>query len=639
MNLNKIQTKLLQLTIFLTPLFFLPLFPEPFNLPKKLLFGLLVMVNFTLFLVERIQKKKFPLVISPFLPILLLLTILSFVSAAITTGSLAEALIGRPTDYLLLVFFFILLTNLKNKKGQFKALILSTVIVALTQVIAFILFQTKINQSLPFNLPEGWTPVGNLFNHLLLTITILVLLITQQLKSTKYYILNTIYYILLSLSTASLFYLIISNFSNFVFLPLSAGWRIAIEAISRSPLIGVGPGNYFNFFTRVRPVDLNLSNQLWLSRFSSSSNEFIHVLTTLGMPGFFLFTWIFYRFFKLIKKSPLSSAAYCIFPILIYLLIQPASFFALFLLIFFLAALRSKADKTIYPSFAADATELLPSLATFLFAPILILFFWHGAKITLAEISLQQSFIAYQANDGSGTYANQIKALRYAPYLDNYLRAYAQTNLQLALTLSQEEDLTQEQVQTITTFIQQAIDAGKASTQLDSQDVRNWEVLASIYNNLIGSIDEADQWTIATLQQAIQLDPTNPQLQFDLATIFYTLEEYQAAAEGYRGAASLKPDWANARYNLALALEQLDEPVAAYEQLLVAQQLLPNDPNIKTKLDELVKILEEKIEKAELEQESQPSEVTEITTPEESQPSPFPTEIPLDVEGEITPTP
>jgi tetratricopeptide (TPR) repeat protein len=77
-----------------------------------------------------------------------------------------------------------------------------------------------------------------------------------------------------------------------------------------------------------------------------------------------------------------------------------------------------------------------------------------------------------------------------------------------------------------------------------------------------------------TQNQAIALDPVNPRLRLDLGGIYYALGNYQAAAQVFSQAVNLKPDYANAHYNLAQSLKQLKVDDQALAQLQLTASLV-----------------------------------------------------------------
>ena len=72
-------------------------------------------------------------------------------------------------------------------------------------------------------------------------------------------------------------------------------------------------------------------------------------------------------------------------------------------------------------------------------------------------------------------------------------------------------------------------------------------------------------------QHGILLDPVNPQLRLALGGVYFSLKQFPNAATFFSQAVTLKPDWANARYNLAWALFQnrdFDQAISVMKNVL-----------------------------------------------------------------------
>ncbi len=87
----------------------------------------------------------------------------------------------------------------------------------------------------------------------------------------------------------------------------------------------------------------------------------------------------------------------------------------------------------------------------------------------------------------------------------------------------------------------------------------------------MGVADGADSWTVDSYARAISLDPVNPNLRILLGGIYFGLKNYDLAANSFAQAVNLKPDSANAHYNLAqtlIALNRKADAVAQYDIVL-----------------------------------------------------------------------
>jgi len=211
--------------------------------------------------------------------------------------------------------------------------------------------------------------------------------------------------------------------------------------------------------------------------------------------------------------------------------------------------------------------NFLPGLITagLTFAVLIFL-----GKMLLADYYFTQSIKAAAANDGAKTYNLQIQAINLNPDNDAYHLSYSQTNLALADALAGQQNLTDQQKNTVIQLVQQAIREGRAAVTLNPNRAGNWENLSLIYRSLINFAQGADQWTITSLNQAIALDPANPRLRLDLGSLYFAAKDYNNAGQMFSQAVNLKPDYANAHYNLAQALKNLGSKDQAMNELQTA---------------------------------------------------------------------
>ncbi len=93
----------------------------------------------------------------------------------------------------------------------------------------------------------------------------------------------------------------------------------------------------------------------------------------------------------------------------------------------------------------------------------------------------------------------------------------------------------------------------------------NWELLADTYRAIIPLAEGSDQFAIQSYNQAIALDPINPNLRIKLGGVFFALGDYDSAIEAFRTAVLAKPDLANSHFNLAVAYREVGEIDKAVE--------------------------------------------------------------------------
>lgn len=349
-----------------------------------------------------------------------------------------------------------------------------------------------------------------------------------------------------------------------ILLPFSTGWGIAVENFKavQTLLLGVGPESFLMTFHRFRPVDYNMST-LWSTRFSTSSSEALQTLTTTGLLG--ILAWLFFFGALLVAVKTLwnherSLGVFAALAALFFFLV-PMS--ALGYAVLTLLALAVTAELRHHqPHRLRDIIVLLSAirivprgeistlksqtpftLATLmLLVAIVALTTFTAGKHYLSQAAYTLSLHAAQRNKVTETYQLQQLAVRLNPSSTALHRAYAATNLAIARSLSENDDLGEEERKLFAQLLQQAIREGRTAAQLLPQETENWETLASIYSNLL-NVEGAKDWATAALIQAIQTDPVSPQLRANLGSVYLTLNQPDEALRLFEQAIQLKPDW------------------------------------------------------------------------------------------------
>jgi tetratricopeptide (TPR) repeat protein len=125
----------------------------------------------------------------------------------------------------------------------------------------------------------------------------------------------------------------------------------------------------------------------------------------------------------------------------------------------------------------------------------------------------------------------------------------------------------------------------------------------------------------------------NPELRLNLGGVYFAAGDYLSAANQFRQATTLKPDYANARYNFALSLVALGELQQAKTELEVTKLLLPEGSEDRKIVENEIQNLASKIQPAQTEQKPT---VEELTGLEEGQQQPPLTDV-TEIQPELTP--
>lgn len=592
-------------TIFLFPLLFLPITPNFFDTNKLLLLIVATALLLILWSVQVIATRSIRLELLPFSLPLTAFGLMHFISSFISNPQTpAEALMGRGSFFLALGLFVTaagsLIDNRRFIKHAINTLIGSGTVLAVISVFQSFGFGVTnlLNRFVGTTLPDtlAFTPAGSPVA--LVTFLIPVTLLALFLAFTKTEVSEKISLFVLSaiMSTAvivSLMYSLPGKDTSPVFLPLNVGYAIAIETLKtpKTALLGVGTNSFVNAYNQLRPASMNLTD-FWNIRFSASTNEILQILTTVGLIGLALFGWLISTMIKAAKTDLRSTQAkalkFVAFGLLFFLFLLPGTFLIYFalaitLLLWGIQVKLGNGTKTIelHLDEMNDRPQTVKLVTIYASATILLCLvagsIYFSGRAYAGELTFKRSLDAAAKNDGLNTYNLQRQAVLQNPLLPRYRRAYSATNLAIANALAGNKDITDQDKQNVAQLIQQSIREAKVAVTLEPQNVTNWENLTLIYRSLISAASGADQWTIAALSQAILTDSVNPSLRVDLGGVYYSLGKYDQAIRLFQQAAELKPNYANAFYNLSHAYLMKKEVVSAYDNMRQTLSLVKPD--------------------------------------------------------------
>ena len=396
-----------------------------------------------------------------------------------------------------------------------------------------------------------------------------------------------------------------NNFPKEVQLPLATSWKIAASSFRDQPFFGTGPASFLFNFTQYKPVEFN-ALPVWSFTFNAAYDEFLNVLGTLGALGFgalILFTIVILAAVRRTlttrnyegmeaEENPILVPAMALSALtaLVLLGIHAITLVSIvvtfFVLALFMMAQRQLREKVMELSMGIKATtsdnkqfDLFPVIVFIVFLVIAVPFLFQTSTAVAADYYHRQA-LNQSAINGALTYQYLQKAESLNPQVDLYRVDMAQTNFALANAIAAKKgptkdnpqgSLTNSDKQTIQTLLSQSINEGRASVLLSPRSATNWEILGSIYRNIAGVAQNALSFSLSAYNQAIQLDPLNPALRVTVGGIYYSAKDYTDAIRFFSDAVNLKPDYANAYYNLAIAMRDNGDNTNA---ALVAQQLV-----------------------------------------------------------------
>jgi tetratricopeptide (TPR) repeat protein/O-antigen ligase len=408
-----------------------------------------------------------------------------------------------------------------------------------------------------------------------------------------------------------------SNFPKEIQLPFAVSWKVSVSAFRDAPFFGTGPGSYLFNFTEYKPIEFN-TLPIWSVSFDTAYNTFLQILGTLGIFGFLAFIYFCivilvnsWRNLAIDTTDAHQDNTHVLLPAMamtgllsiVLFAIHDTTLVSLVVTLLMLAVLmmaqKSIREHVTELSLGLKAAtvdnrqfDLFPIIIFVVYVIAAVAVLYNTVIMTTADVYHRKALEAANAN-GSLTYQYLQKAEQLNPYVDLYRVDMAQTNFALANAIASRAKpaangkgltLSAQDKSTIQTLLAQSIQEARASVILSPRNSRNWTVLASIYQNISGVAQNALAFSLSAYGQAITLDPMNPSLRLNVGGIYYLVGNYDNAIRFFTDAANLKPDYANAYFNLSIAYRDkgdIADALAVANQTVVLLQSTPTSPDYK----------------------------------------------------------
>jgi tetratricopeptide (TPR) repeat protein len=654
--LQTIGAGLVVVGLVLTPLLVLPLSDQPIIDTKLLIPFLLAIVFLALFTIKSWSQNVISFIFSP-LSIPLLMLGGGVLASSLFSGNYpVEHLLGSGGALLSLVLLASVGSSVLDKE-KIEAWLPTTIAVAGGLLAISTIFQVfgfgpshLINLIYPVAFPDN--ALFNLAGSSLLAsqifIIFLVGLASQFIDGKKTNLIEQIGVVVMvgGLLLAG-WTMLPGKPAQPTLLPHTASWSISIDTLKspKTALIGFGPEGFANAYNLHKPNWMN-GSKVWNVQFNQASNTpFMLLVTTglLGLSGWLLLVITVLRQTKHVTKRG-KAVHHMLLASFVLQLFVPVTIVVTAIQALLLMAWISLESgrfshieiygltiRNIKSKLVAHPVTNNHKVVTYVFTALMVLSIgaltYGVGRAYAAHFYTVRSVAAAQRNDAITVYNTQQKAVALNPYLDETRRRYATTNLVVANALAQKTDRTEQENQQFAQLVQQSIREARAATLLDPLDTNNWTNLAQIYRSLVGVADSADQWAVDSYVSAIQTNPQNPILRVEIGGIFFRAADYNRAGQFFQQAIDLKPDYANAYYNLANAYKetgQLENAKITYQATLQLVQADSEDYFRATEelaaVEDLLKQQEatgqtsESLPPATEEQEEQPAAIPDTTS-------------------------
>lgn len=392
-------------------------------------------------------------------------------------------------------------------------------------------------------------------------------------------------------------------------LSYGASFNIARKSLGegfKNVLFGSGPATFVYKYDLYHSSRINLTD-FWQIKFNQSLSALITFLATSGILGvlaiFYLMFLFFYEGIVKSKKDQViifAGGAYFLVLWFIYPINFCLMFFA-FLMIGLWLSLLGKSRKI------SLANPPYRAFFSMLGAIILIVLLIGGAYIYsqkyIADIEFAKGlqFLNVQKLDLNKALASISSAANRAKANDNYFRTLSQALLLKINEVLGNQNLSKDEKQAelanIISAIQKTI---QNAIKINPKNSQNWFKAGYVYENLISVDTGFSQQAIIAYRKAIEFDPINPQIPFNLGRVYGTIAQrvkeeagrkqaIELAIDNFDKSIKLKSNFTPAYYLLAQIYEMKGDKNLAIKNYQAILQLEPSNAEAIERLKKLTK--------------------------------------------------
>ncbi len=413
---------------------------------------------------------------------------------------------------------------------------------------------------------------------------------------------------------------------------LKATKDITMSTLRGDAFFGSGPGTFIFDYSKFHATEVN-NTAFWNTRFDRGATRFMTLLATTGLLG--ALSWLLVAVFlfvsaarKLLRTDEdnwhVLIGIFAAWVVMLVAKFTYSSTITLEFLTWLLVALLVVAHRKDFMSVRFDQSPRAAMGVSFVFILSLVLALsgvFVETQRYIAEIKYADAIRIDRAGGKIDDIIDDLsKASQYNLDNDVYRRNLAlalltKANAEYATDAKVDrnkdekdedykkrvDDARREKIAKVSQLTADAVNVAKSATDINDKNVANWSVLASVYESLMGVTDGADDWAVKSFQTTVDLEPANPQSHTELGKVY--MYQSDVARQGTQSkddkmksdaqektdkllgqavdelnkAVELKPDYAPARYNLALALDRQGKLKDAIAKMEDTVRLNPKD--------------------------------------------------------------
>lgn len=386
-------------------------------------------------------------------------------------------------------------------------------------------------------------------------------------------------------------------------------WKGALDIFKAYPLFGSGVETFAYAYYQFRPNEHNLVSE-WDFLYNKAHNEYLNYLATTGAFGFITYlaiiiTFIIYSIqYTVYSKNKSQHTAYSILPaallagyisyliqnFFLFSVVTISIFFYLFpaLAFVYLQKTRQLSDKNVIAG-TINSLLVLVGRKKIIFRAVQVLIIVIVLLMLNSLYSIWEADTFYKKGTDYNDLGNPGRAYNYlvgAARLNSkeplYLSELGNAAAASALALSTEDSSTSGELKDDSLFFTElSLSMSPVNTTILRTAIKTYFQLS-----LLDPAFKAK--TLEIVDRSTELAPTDPKLLLNKAVILTQFEEQADAISALEKAIKIKPNYREARLNLAELYIKANQKDRAKEQIDAVVKLIPGDPEA-LKLQEQLK--------------------------------------------------
>lgn len=364
-------------------------------------------------------------------------------------------------------------------------------------------------------------------------------------------------------------------------------WKGAINVWKRYPVLGSGVETFAYSYYLDRPVAHNLVSE-WDFLYNKAHNEFLNFLATTGVVGLIsyvvLLGWCgFFAIRKIFKADTLQDSALLLIAVISSIIALSVSNFFGFstvmvtILMYLYFGIVSIVNDSPLVLAEAKTAKKNASETSYLFFSIIAMACVFLLNMVYqywkADVLYSKGSALLDAGYFQEGMADLQAAIKKNPGEAEFYDELATQYSRYAFSLAQQQEL--QDAQTLMALSMQASDTVLI---LNPRQLNFYKTRAGVYITLAQMNADLLHKAKETLQQGVELAPTDAKLLYNLGVVEISLDEKEAGRNTLEKVVEMKPNYEAARIQLANVYEELGNKEAALEQLqFVVKEIAPHN--------------------------------------------------------------